>query len=222
MAQAAMERGYEYMAVTEHSKSLGIAGGLDEGMLLKHIEAIDLFNEALAKRGEKFRVLKGSEVEILADGTLDHEGDLLGRLDCVVGAVHSGFEMGEEDMTARIINAFATGYLNIFAHPTGRLIGTRNPYAVDMERVVRAAKEYGVMLELNSYPERLDLNDVHLGLARNAGVLVAVSTDSHGVRGLDNMVFGVHTARRGWLEKGDVLNTRGLKEVRKLLKGRGR
>jgi DNA polymerase (family 10) len=221
MAAAAIGRGYEYIAITEHSKSLGIAGGLDEERLLEHIEAIDRFNQWIAKKGEKFRLLKGAEVEIRSDGTLDYDGEVLERLDCVVGAVHSGFEMPVEEMTGRIVNAFATGQLTIFAHPTGRLIAMREPYAVDMERVVSAAKEHGVFLELNSYPDRLDLNDVHLRLARDTGVLVAVSTDSHGVGGLDNMTFGVHTARRGWLTGKDVLNTRGLKELRNLLKGGG-
>ncbi len=218
MAEAAMAMGYEYIAVTEHSKGLAIARGLEEKRLLKHIETIDRFNERLKKKGVKFRVLKGTEVDIRSDGTLDYKSSLLERLDCVVGAVHSGFDMPGKDMTRRILKAISTAKLHILAHPTGRLIGTREPYAVDMEKVINAAKKYGVFLELNAYPERLDLNDIHCKLAKDTGVLVAISTDAHNTLHLKNIVYGVHTARRGWLGKKDVLNAGGLKEVLKLLK----
>jgi DNA polymerase (family 10) len=218
MAEAAMEMGYEYIAVTEHSKRLGIARGLEEKRLLKQMDAIDRFNAGLKKKGKKFMVLKGTEVDIRADGTLDYDEMLLEKLDCVVGAVHSGFDMPGEEMTERIIKGMSTGQLNIFAHPTGRLIGMREPYEVDMERIVAAAKKYGVFLELNAYPDRLDLNDIHCKLAKDNGVLVAVSTDSHNTLHLKNIAYGIHTARRGWLTKKDVLNTRNLKELLKLLK----
>jgi DNA polymerase (family 10) len=218
MAEAAMEMGYEYIAVTEHSKGLGIARGLEEKRLLKQMTAIDRFNAGLKKRGKTFRVLKGTEVDIRADGTLDYDRRILEKLDCVVGAVHSGFDMPGKKMTERIIRGMSTGQLNILAHPTGRLIGTREPYEVDMERIVDAAKKYGVFLELNSYPDRLDLNDIHCKLAKDNGVLVAISTDSHNKLHLKNITYGVHTARRGWLTKKDVLNTRSLKELLKLLK----
>jgi DNA polymerase (family 10) len=217
MARAAMEMGYEYIGVTEHSKGLGIAHGLEEKRLLKHMEAIDRFNERLKKKGVKFRVLKGTEVDIRADGRLDYDGEILEKLDCVVGAVHSGFDMPAQEMTGRIIKGMSTGYINILAHPTGRLIETRKPYEVDMERVIYSAKKYGVFLELNSYPDRLDLNDIHCKLARDIGVLVVISTDAHNTLHLKNIVYGVHTARRGWLSKKDVLNTRPLKELLKFL-----
>jgi DNA polymerase (family 10) len=218
MAEAAMEMGYEYIAVTEHSKGLGIARGLEEKRLLKQMTAIDRFNAGLKKRGKTFRVLKGTEVDIRADGTLDYDRRILEKLDCVVGAVHSGFDMPGKKMTERIIRGMSTGQLNILAHPTGRLIGTREPYEVDMERIVDAAKKYGVFLELNSYPDRLDLNDIHCKLAKDNGVLVAISTDSHNKLHFKNITYGVHTARRGWLTKKDVLNTRSLNELLKLLK----
>lgn len=218
MAEAAIEMGYEYIAITEHSKALGIARGLEEKRLLKHIEAIDRFNERLRKKGVTFRVLKGTEVDIRADGTLDYGSSLLERLDCVVGAVHSGFQMPGSEMTKRILRAIGSGGLDILAHPTGRLIGTREPYEVDIEKVVYAARKYGVSLELNSYPERLDLNDIHCKLAKDTGVLVAISTDAHNTLHLKNIAYGVHTARRGWLGKKDVLNTRSLKELKQLLK----
>lgn len=218
MAEAAMKRDYEYLAITDHSKAVGIARGLDEKRALAEIEAIDAFNEKLKKARKKFRVLKGTEVDIRADGTLDHTDNVLKKLDCVVASVHSSFKMGIDEMTERILKAIRTGRINILAHPTGRLIGEREPYEVDMEAVVKEAKKYGVALELNAYPDRLDLNDVHCRLAKEKGVLVAISTDAHAIAHLDNIRYGIHTAKRGWLEKKDILNTRPLKELLKLLK----
>ncbi|MBI5970379.1 MAG: DNA polymerase/3'-5' exonuclease PolX [Deltaproteobacteria bacterium] len=214
IAAAAMKFGYQYVAITDHSRAVGIAHGLDEARALKQIEAIDAFNERLKKSGKKFRFLKGAEVDIRADGTLDHSDRVLSKLDCAVGAIHSGFNMSLADMTGRIIKGIQTGKLNILAHPTGRLIGVREAYQVDMEAVMDEAKKHGVALELNSYPERLDLNDVYCKRAKEKGLLVAISTDSHSIAHLSNIAYGVHAARRGWLEKKDVLNTRGLKEVR--------
>ncbi|MBI5599797.1 MAG: DNA polymerase/3'-5' exonuclease PolX [Deltaproteobacteria bacterium] len=218
LAEAAMGMGYEYMAVTDHSKAVGIAHGLDEKRLEEVISGVEAVNRRLEKKGVGFRLIKGAEVDIRADGTLDFSEGALKKLDCVVGAVHSGFTMTMEDMTRRIIKTMETGYLNVLAHPTGRLIGMREPYEVDMERVMDAAKEYGVALELNSFPERLDLNDAHLRLAKDKGVMVAISTDAHHAGHLDYVIYGVHTARRGWIEKKNVLNARGLKELMRLLK----
>lgn len=218
MAASAMARGYDYLAITDHSKALGVAHGLDEKRMMAQMDAIDAFNAVLEKAGTVFRLLKGAEVDIRADGTLDHTEAVLKRLDCVVGAVHSGFNMTMEGMTARIISGIRSGYVNILAHPTGRLIGVREPYKLDMEAVMTEAKLHNVCLELNSYPERLDMNDVHCRMAKERGILVAVSTDSHSTAHLGNIVYGIHTARRGWLEKKDVLNTRGLKELLKILR----
>jgi DNA polymerase (family 10) len=221
MADAAMGIGYAYLAVTDHSKSLTVAHGLDSKRLLKQVKAVDAYNEKLRKSGKRFRLLKGAEVDIRPDGTLDHPDDALDKLDVVVGAVHSAFNMAEEDMTARVIRAIRSGKLNVLAHPTGRLIGARAPYKIDMEEVMREAGSHGVAMEINSYPERLDLNDVHCRLAKDMGVMVAVSTDAHAARTLGNMRYGVHTARRGWIEKKDVINTRPLGELRKILKRGG-
>ena len=214
MAAYAMQKGYEYIAVTEHSKAVGIAHGLDEARVFKQIKEIDKMNSHL----KSFKILKGTEVDIKADGSLDHDEEVLKQLDVVVGAVHSKFNMSAEEMTDRIEKAMSTRLINIIAHPTGRIVGAREPYPVDMKRLMQAAKKYNVMLELNSYPDRLDLNDSHCRLARDMGVMVTISTDSHNRQHLDYIRFGVHTARRGWLEKKDVLNTRPLKEVMKLLK----
>lgn len=218
MAEKAMQMGYEYMAVTDHSKAVGIAHGLDEARLNVQIDAIDGFNAVLKRKRKNFRVLKGSEVDIRADGTLDHPESVLKKLECVVASVHSGFGMATDEMTARVIKAIRTGYVNIIAHPTGRLIGEREPYQIDLAKVMEEARKYKVSMELNSYPDRLDLNDVNCMLAKEKGVLVAISTDAHSMRHLDNIVYGIHTAKRGWLEKKDVLNTRPLKELLKILR----
>lgn len=218
MAEAAMARGYEYLAITDHSKATGIAHGLDEKRLSAQIDAVDAYNEKLKKAGKTFRLLKGAEVDIRADGSLDHSDEVLARLDCVVAAIHSVFNMPKDVMTARIIKGIRGGRVNILAHPTGRLIGIREPYALDMEAVMNEAAASGVSLELNSYPERLDLSDVHCRMAKEKGILVAISTDAHSTGHMDNIIYGIKGARRGWLEKKDVLNTRGLGELMKILK----
>ncbi|MBI5233334.1 MAG: DNA polymerase/3'-5' exonuclease PolX [Deltaproteobacteria bacterium] len=218
MAEAAISMGYEYIAITEHSRALGVAHGLDEKRLLRHIKAIDALNAKLKKKGSCFRVIKGAEVDIRSDGSLDYDEKTLKQLDCVVAAVHSGFAMTKEEMTARIIKAVSSGFVHILAHPTGRLIGSRGPYPIDMEAVLDMAAKHNVVMELNSYPERLDLNDMHLKLAKTRAVLVVISTDSHNPGHLKNIAFGVHIARRAWLEKKDILNTKPLKEVLRLFK----
>ena len=221
MAEAAMARGYEYLAVTDHSKATGIAHGLDEKRLLAQLDAIDAYNDKLKKADKKFRLLKGAEVDIRADGSLDHPDEILARLDCVVAAIHSVFNMPKDVMTGRIIKGIRGGRVNILAHPTGRLIGIREPYSLDMEAVMNEAATSGVALELNSYPERLDLSDVHCRMAKEKGILVAISTDAHSTGHLSNIVYGIKGARRGWLEKNDVLNTRGLGDLMKILKREG-
>ena len=218
MVLAAMGRGYEYIAITEHSKAVAVARGLDEGRLLKHIDRIDEANKRFNKKG--LHILKGIEVDILSSGELDLGESALKRLDLVVGSVHFGFNMEKDEMTARVIKAFKTGLVDVFAHPTGRLLGKREPYSIDMEAVMEAALRYKVILELNSYPARLDLNDINCKMAKQMGVMVAISTDSHNRMHLDNMKYGVYTARRGWLEKNDVLNTRSYCDLMEILKKR--
>lgn len=213
MAEAARARGFEYLAITEHSRRLTMAHGLDPGRLLKQIDEIERLNDSLTG----ITLLKGIEVDILEDGALDLPDDALARLDLVVGAVHSKFNLSRSRQTMRILKAMDHPHFSVLAHPTGRLIDSRDPYDVDMLRIIRHARQRGCFLELNAHPERLDLLDIHCQMARDEGVLVAINSDAHGVHDFDNLVYGVGQARRGWLEKKDVLNTRPLKALRVLL-----
>ena len=212
MAEAAKSRGYAYLAITDHSKRVTIAHGMDEARLRRQIDAIDRLNATL----KGMRILKGVEVDILKDGSLDIRDSVLKRLDVVVGAIHSGFGARRVEQTERIIRAMDNPYFNILAHPTGRLINQRPTYEVDMERVMRAALERGCFLELNAQPDRLDLNDVHCRMAKDLGLKLAIATDAHSTSCLDYMRFGVDQGRRGWLEPGDVLNTRSWRELKTL------
>jgi len=213
MAEAAKKLGYEYIAITDHSKSTTVAGGLDEKKLLKQIDEIDALNKKI--RGIK--VLKGIEVDILKDGSLDLSNDILKKLDIVIASVHSHFSLPQEEMTARIIKAMQNKYVNIIGHPTGRLIGKRLPYEVDMTKIIEFAKQTNTILELNSFPDRLDINDINCKIAKENNVMVVISTDSHSQNDLNFMKYGVGTARRGWLEKKDVLNTRKFDDLIKIL-----
>ncbi|EPR44284.1 PHP domain protein [Desulfovibrio sp. X2] len=214
MAEAARSRGYDYLAITDHSQAVTVAHGLDADRLAALIDAVDRVNDGLSG----ITLLKGCEVDILEDGSLDLPDSILKRLDLTVCSVHSRFGLPRDAQTERIVRAMDNPHFTILGHPTGRLIGKREPYAVNMERVIAAAAERGVFLELNAHPERLDLDDRHCRAAKEAGVLVAVSTDAHSPGGLDTMRFGLGQARRGWLEAKDVLNTRSLRELKKLLK----
>lgn len=213
MAEAAQARGYEYFALCDHSKRLTVANGLDEKRLAQQIKEIDKFNEGC----KGFRLLKGSEVDILEDGTLDLSDDILKELDLVVVSVHSKFNLSREKQTERVLRALDHPYTTILAHPTGRLILEREPYEIDIPRVIEQAKQRGCYLELNANPMRLDLNDAYCQMAKQAGVLISIDVDAHRAQDLDLMTFGIGQARRGWLEKRDVLNTRPLKELMKLL-----
>ena len=214
MAEAAKARGYEYLAVTDHSKQVKIARGLDEKRLAKAIKAIDKINAKL----KGFTLLKSIELDILADGTLDLPDGILDELDLVVCSVHYNFKLSKEKQTERVIRAMDNPRVNVIGHPTGRLINERPPYEIDLEKVMRAAVERDCFLELNAHPDRLDLDDVHCQRAKEMGLKIALSTDAHSTDDLDLMRFGVGQARRGWLEPGDVINTRSLAELRKLLK----
>ena len=214
MAEAARLRGLRYFAITDHSRRLTMAKGLDSARLLQQTEAIDRLNATLSG----ITILKGIEVDILEDGNLDLPDEVLGRLDLVVGAVHSRFNLSNRRQTERIMKAMDHPHFSILAHPSGRLIGRREPYDVDMLRIIRKARERRCFLEINAHPERLDLTDIHCRMAKEEGVLLAVNTDAHSMLDLENARFGVGQARRGWLEKSDVLNTRSYAELRKLLK----
>ncbi|MEA2079659.1 MAG: DNA polymerase/3'-5' exonuclease PolX, partial [Pseudomonadota bacterium] len=213
MADAAKARGLEYLAITDHSKRLTVAHGLDSKRLLAQLERIDEFNA----NGHGITLLKGIEVDILEDGSLDLPDQVLARLDIVIGAVHSSFNLSRAKQTRRILHAMDNPNFTLLAHPTGRLIDRRAPYDADMTSIIRHARERGCYLELNANPQRLDLLDTHCQLAREEGVLVSINSDAHGITDFDNLRFGVGQARRGWLEKQDVLNTRPLAALRKLL-----
>lgn len=216
MAAVARERGLKYLAITEHSRRLTMARGLDPKRLREQGRAIDRLNGRL--RG--ITLLKGIEVDILEDGSLDLPDEVLGELDLVVAAIHGKFDLSRERQTRRILKALANPNVHILAHPGGRLIGEREPYDVDMPRIIRAAKRHGCFLELNAHPERLDLLDTQCRLAKEEGVKVAISSDAHSVQDFAHLRDGIGQARRGWLEPDDVLNARSLTALRKLLRRR--
>jgi len=211
IAQAAQKRGDQYVAICDHSKSLKIAHGLDESRLLKQIEEIDRINEKL----KGFQILKGTEVDILSDGKIDFSEKILEKLDLAVAAIHSGFKQDKGKMTKRIIQALENPYIHILAHPSGRLLGARDPYEVEMDELMESAKKYGKALEINAYFERLDLDDIHCRKAKEMGIRVEIGTDAHHLDQMWMMSLGVAVARRGWLENKDVLNTLSLKEILK-------
>ncbi len=214
MAAGAQAQGYEYLALTDHTRAVRVAGGLSAAEMSRHLRAIEK-----ARDGAKgIALLKGAEVDILADGRLDLPDAVLDECDVVVASVHSRFSLPEKEMTKRIVSALKNPRVNILAHPTGRLLLEREPYAVDIEEVIRAAAGEGVILEINAHPSRLDLNDVHARMARAAGAKIVISTDAHSVAQFPLMSYGVFTARRGWLAKGDVVNTYPLAKLRGFLK----
>ncbi|MDK2849116.1 MAG: polymerase [Desulfuromonadales bacterium] len=214
MVEAARSLGYSYLGITEHSQAVTVAGGLDRRRLEEQIEEID----RLTDRYAGFRIFKGIEVDIREDGSLDLPDAVLKKLDFTVGAVHSRFDLPSDKQTERIIRAMDNRHFNILAHPSGRLINQREPYTVDMEKIMRAALERGCFLELNAQPDRLDLNDHHCRMAKEMGLKLAICTDAHHVGGLKNMRYGIYQARRGWLSSDDIINTRKVADLQKLLK----
>jgi len=214
MAQKAKERGYSYIAITDHSDLLPIVHGMDEKRLRKELEEIDRINETL----EGITVLKSIEVDILEDGSLKMPDSVLKELDLVIGAVHDKFDLPQKIQTQRILKAMDNPYFNILAHPTGRIIGHRAAYKVNMRQLFEGVKERDCFLEINAQPQRLDLNDIYTKRAKEAGIRFAISTDAHNVETLAYMQYGINQARRGWLEKKDVLNTFALSTLKKALK----
>lgn len=213
MAEAARALGYEYVAISDHSRHAIIAHGLDPARLSAQLDEID----ALNAHGPGIRVLKSCEVDILKNGRLDLPDRLLARLDVVTAGVHSDFALPASAQTERLLKAMDNRHVHILAHPTGRLIGERSGYQVELDKVIAGAKDRGCFLEVNAHPSRLDLDDVHARAAKEAGVLIAISSDAHSTVGLANIRFGVDQARRGWLEPNDVLNTRSWPELKTLL-----
>ncbi|MBI2104690.1 MAG: DNA polymerase/3'-5' exonuclease PolX [Candidatus Omnitrophica bacterium] len=202
VAKAGTARGYQYLAICDHSPSLKVAHGMPVRRLREQMREI----RALNARGGPLRLLMGAEVDILGDGSMDYPDAVLADLDFVVGSIHSGFGQGEAALTRRLIAAMRNPYVTLIAHPTGRLMGQREPYPVDLEAVFRAAKTTGTALELNAHPRRLDLNDASARRAREAGVMLALSTDTHSVDQLEQIAFGLAVARRAWLEPRHLLN----------------
>jgi DNA polymerase (family 10) len=215
MAEAAKDRGYAYLGITDHSKSQTVAGGMSEGELAAQIDEIDALNGEL----DGIRILKSCEVDILPDGKLDFSDKLLSQLDYTVCSIHGAFNLSREKQTERVLRAMDNPHFTILGHSTGRLINQRPPYDIDLEAVMDAARERGCYLELNAQPSRLDIDDIHCKMARDLGLKVPISTDAHSTDGLEMMRFGIAQAGRGWLEAKDVLNTLPLE---KLLKAFGR
>jgi len=214
LIQEAKKRGYEYIAITDHSKGLGIARGLNAERLMEEKKEIDAIN----KRLKGFRLIVGTEVDIRSDGHMDFPDDILREMDIVVASIHSGFKQNREQITKRLVSAMRNPYVSVIAHPTGRLIGEREPYDVDMNEVLKVAKETRTAIEINAYPLRLDLNDIYAKMAKEMGVPIVISTDTHITSQFDYMAYGVSIARRGWLGKSDILNTMGYNSLIKTLK----
>jgi DNA polymerase (family 10) len=214
MAEKAEEMGYAYIAITDHSRAVRVAGGLNEKELAKHLKEI----EKVGSQFSGLRILKGVEVDIMADGSLDLQDGILKECDVVLASVHSRFNLEEGEMTRRIIKALKNPNVNILAHPTGRLILEREPYKVNLKEVIQVATDQGVVLEINAYPDRLDLKDVDARMAKEMGAKLVISTDAHSTLQLELMKFGIFTARRGWVEAKDVINTLPLEGLLKTLR----
>ena len=209
MAEAAIECGYKYIAITDHSKFLGVTNGLDEKRAFEQIEQVHEVDRTMNESGEgRIRIFTGIEVDILADGELALADEALAQMDVVIASVHSRFEQSREEMTERVLKAIENPYVRILGHPTGRLLLRREPFALDMAAVLRRASELGVAMEHNAAPERLDLNDRDLRLAKEHGCKIVMSSDSHDSRNLGKMGYGARQLRRAWLTPEDLLNTR--------------
>jgi DNA polymerase (family 10) len=218
MAEAARARGYAYLAITDHSASHGFGDHVTAERLWERIEEVRAWNKGQDKDSKGFRLLAGSEINIGLDGSLDYPDDLVEALDWVVASVHTSFSVSEKEMTGRVLEAIENPQVNCIGHLTGRLIGRREPYGIDVEAVAEAAARTGTTIEINGNPNRRDLSDRHARLAVDAGVTLVLNTDAHGVDTLDNMAYAIATARRAWLTKADIANTRGWREFSKLLK----
>lgn len=214
LAEEARKIGYEYLGIADHTKFLKIEHGLDEEQLIQRNKIIDGLN----KNFKNFRILKGAETNILKDGSIDIKDDVLAQMDFVIAGIHSNFKMEKIKMTERMIRAMENPNVDIISHPTGRILKKRDEYQIDFEKILRVAKETGTILEINAYPERLDLNDQNIRRAKEMGVKMAINTDTHRKDQLRFMEFGVAQARRGWAEKEDIINTKPLERLLKSFK----
>jgi DNA polymerase (family 10) len=203
MAAAARRLGYEYLVISDHTQSLGVANGLDVKRLREQRAEIDRLNEGFSE----FRLLQGAEVEIRADGSLDYPDDVLGELDVVIASMHSALRQDQETITNRVVRAMRNPHVHILGHPSGRLLGQREATRLDLDRVLQVAAETGTILEVNATPNRLDLDDVHIRQAIHLGAELAINSDAHNTGGLEAMAYGVATARRGWAEARHIVNT---------------
>jgi len=212
--KAAQNLGLEYIAITDHTKTLAMTGGSDEKKLLKQMAEID----KIQKKFSDIRILKGAEVNILKDGSLDIDDETLAKLDVVGAAVHTLFNLSEKDQTKRITTAMTNPNMDILFHATGRRILRREPYLLDMDRVMQTAKKTKTIMEIDAHPERLDLKDVHIRRAKELGVMFSIDSDAHHAEGVGVLKYGIGQARRGWASKDDIINTRSLKEMLSCLK----
>jgi DNA polymerase (family 10) len=206
MAQAARDRGYQYLGISDHTKFLRIEHGLDEQQLLAQRREIDRLNTRYKIQNTRFRILQGCEANILNDGSLDIKDEVLAELDFVIAGVHSNLKMPRSQMTQRIIKAMKNPNVDIISHPTGRILQKRDEYEVDFEQILKTAREKGTVLEINSSPQRLDLKDANIRRAKEAGVQMVINTDAHAREQMGLMNFGVSQSRRGWAEKEDIIN----------------
>jgi len=213
IVKKAMDLGYEYIGISDHTKFLRIENGLDEKKLLKQHEAIKKINEKFKKQGKNFRVLHGCEINVLNNGLPDIKDQVLEKLDYVIAGVHSSLKMPKQEMTQRLVKAMQNKNIDIIAHPTGRLIGRRDEYQLDFDKILEVAKKTGTILEINSAPERLDLNGFYVRRAKEAGIKMIINTDSHQKEQLSLMEYGIGQARRGWAEKSDIINTNSVEKL---------
>jgi len=214
MLEAAQKMGYQYLGIASHTKFLKIEHGLDERQLELRNKEIDKLNQKL----KGFRILKSCEANILNDGSIDIKDETLKKLDYVIAGIHSNFKMPREKMTARIIRAMKNPNIDIISHPTGRILKRRDEYQIDFDKILRVAREFRTILEINSFPERLDLNDQNIRRAKEAGVKMVINTDSHHKDHLRFIELGIAQARRGWAEKKDIINTQPLEKLLKFFK----
>ncbi len=218
IAAAGQRLGYEYIGIADHTKFLKIERGLDEEALLARNLEIDRLNRSFEKAGLSFRLLKGCEANIMADGAIDIVDEVLAQLDFVIAGIHSHFKMNREQMTARLVTAMQNPHVDIISHPTGRIIKRRDEYAIDLETILTVARDTGTVLEINSYPERLDLNDLNIRRAKEMGIRMVISTDAHQIDQLNLMIYGLGQARRGWAEKADIINAWSVTDLLQSLK----
>ena len=218
MAEAARKRGFGFWGVTDHSVGLGVTRGVDAQALLEQRREIDAVNENYAAKGIDFRLIQGTEVEVLGDGELGLSDEVLAALDVVVASIHSGLRQDRQRITERCLKAIHNPYVDILGHPTGRLLGRRSPSDIDLEQILKACAGTGTAVEINANPERLDLSAEHARLAAGLGCTLVINSDAHSIGQLDLIRYGIHTARRAWLCADDILNARPLDELTALLK----